>query len=173
MHIREAVPGDAAAIARVQVDTWRDAYAGIVPTEYLAGLRYQTRELRAREHLADLDTFAYVSADDAGEVFGFAFGGPNREGDAEYEGELRAIYVRPGSQRSGAGRALVQAVAERLREQGMCSMIVWTFRENAARGFYERLGGVYVREKPYPVGGADLVAVAYGWSDTRVLGVGC
>jgi len=31
LRIRAATPDDAAAIARVQVETWRAAYVGIVP----------------------------------------------------------------------------------------------------------------------------------------------
>jgi hypothetical protein len=34
MLIREAFPTDAAALARVHVDSWRTTYAGIVPADY-------------------------------------------------------------------------------------------------------------------------------------------
>ena len=44
MLIREASPTDAAAIARVHVDSWRTTYAGIVPADYLANLSYTRRE---------------------------------------------------------------------------------------------------------------------------------
>ena len=44
MLIREASPRDAAAIARVHVDSWRTTYAGIVPADYLANLSYTRRE---------------------------------------------------------------------------------------------------------------------------------
>ena len=36
--IRRARPSDAAAIGAVHVATWRSAYAGVLPEEYLAGL---------------------------------------------------------------------------------------------------------------------------------------
>ena len=45
-------------------------------------------------------------------------------------------------------------------------------RENAVgRGFYERLGGRAIREKPleeFP-GAADHIEIGYGWSDTSPL----
>jgi hypothetical protein len=43
-------------------------------------------------------------------------------------------------------------------------MIVWVLRENAAaRAFYERLGGVYVRTQPITIGSVLLQEVSYGW----------
>ena len=43
-------------------------------------------------------------------------------------------------------------------------MIVWVLRDNtAARQFYERLGGAYVRSQPITIGTATLEEVSYGW----------
>ena len=47
---------------------------------------------------------------------------------------------------------------------GLSDMIVWVLRENnSARRFYERLGGLYVREQPTTIGSASLQEVSYGW----------
>lgn len=43
MHIRRATETDAAAIARVQVDSWRSTYKGIVPEQHLISLSYKER----------------------------------------------------------------------------------------------------------------------------------
>jgi hypothetical protein len=48
-------------------------------------------------------------------------------------------------------------------------MLVWVLADNPARGFYERLGGRYLRQKPIEIGGIDLFEAAYGWDDIRVL----
>ena len=54
----------------------------------------------------------------------------------------------------------------------MTSLLIWVLRENQiGRGFYERLGGTRVREKPleeFP-GAEAHIEVAYGWKDTRLL----
>jgi hypothetical protein len=43
-------------------------------------------------------------------------------------------------------------------------MIVWVLRDNtAAREFYERLGGTYVRAQPITIGPTTLEEVSYGW----------
>ena len=38
MNIRPARPDDADAIARINVETWRDAYAGILPDRVLVNV---------------------------------------------------------------------------------------------------------------------------------------
>ena len=38
IEVREAVPEDSPGIARVQVDSYRTAYAGLFPEPYLAQL---------------------------------------------------------------------------------------------------------------------------------------
>lgn len=51
LYVREAQIADAEAIARAHVDTWRTAYQGLVPDEYLAWLSYEQREQFWRGHL--------------------------------------------------------------------------------------------------------------------------
>ncbi len=68
------------------------------------------------------------------------------------------------AQGHGHGHRLVRAVVDGLLELGLPDMIVWVLRENApARRFYEKLGGVYVREQPITIGSSLLTEVSYGW----------
>ncbi len=165
MLIREATERDAAAIARVQVDSWRTTYKGIVPESHIASLSYSKREERWQQFFATSDEhFAFV-ADDGNELVGFASGGVNRDDDKTFQGELYAIYLLEECQRRGVGRLLVKAVAGRLLQNGMTSMKVWVLAENPFRAFYEALGGKYVSEKEIVIGGAPLIEVAYGWNE--------
>jgi hypothetical protein len=50
----------------------------------------------------------------------------------------------------------------RLRQE---SALVWVLRANPSRFFYERLGGRPCGERPIPIGGVTVEAVAYGWRD--------
>jgi L-amino acid N-acyltransferase YncA len=174
MRIRQADVDDAAAIARVHVDAWRTTYVGIVPDEYLAGLTYEPREQMWRESLADRARaeFTLVAENDQRAIVGFATGGPEREGNAVYRGELRAIYLLADSRRIGLGRRLVAGVAKGLIEAGFDSMLVWVLDDNPSRRFYEALRGKFVAEKVIEIGGARLIEVAYGWHDIRQLAQG-
>lgn len=169
--IREADVSDAAAIARVHVDCWRTTYAGIVPEDYLANLSYSQREQiwHAALSASESPSFVYVAEDTTGEVVGFASAGQERSGQVAYKGELYAIYILASYQRRGIGRRLTQAVAKRLVEAGIHSMLVWVLADNPFRAFYEALGGQQVTEQEIAIGGAKLMEVAYGWRDVRIL----
>ncbi len=171
--IRSATADDAPGIARVHVDTWRTAYRGIVPDGFLDNLSYQGRESRWHDILSGSETdnsFVYVAANEAGEIVGFASGGPAEEKEEQFQGELRAIYVLEETQGQGIGKRLVQAVAQRLASMGMTSMLLYVFKDNhQARRFYESLGGVKVYEQRFDLAGVTMEAVGYGWPDITAL----
>ena len=172
IRVRAAILGDAGPIARVQVDVWRTTYAGIVRSEYLAGLSYRDRESKWAEILSAGRPAEsnFVAETDGGEVVGFAGGGPEREGNADLPGRaLRHIPVRRVSA-GGCGPPPCLGRGRQLVADGFCSMLVWVLEDNRpACTFYEALGGARVERKTVMIGGADLWEAAYGWSDVTVL----
>ncbi|SRR6266511_2997922 len=171
MIIRAAQPTDAAAIAKVHVDSWRTTYKGIVPDDFLAALSYEQRTHMWRPLLSQSlpTSFVYVAEDPSGQVIGFASGGPERSGDPDYAGELYAIYLLEGYQRHGLGRHLTRTLVQCLIRAGMPSLLLWVLVANPCRGFYEALGGQRLYDKQVLISGAPLVEVAYGWRDARAL----
>ena len=166
--IRVAEAADAGSIARVHIDSWRTTYAGVVPAEYLANLSYQRRESRWNEILTSNQpaTSIFVAETEGSNVVGFANGGPEREADSTYRGELYAIYLLQEHQNRGLGRRLVSAVTQRLLNDGFSSMLLWVLEDNhRACRFYESLEGERVGRKAVVIGGRDLVEVSYGWKD--------
>lgn len=161
--IRTAQLEDAEAIARVHVASWRTNHAGIIPDQYLANLSVERRVQGWQRTLGDPTLFVYVAEDEAGQVIGFANGGPERTGDPVYRGELMAIYLLKEAQGQGLGRRLLEAVAQRLRESGYGKMLIWALAANPAGGFYRRMGGVPLREQIIAVGGIELPEVAFGF----------
>lgn len=169
--IRAARIEDASGIARVHVDSWRTTYAGIVPDDYLASLRYQQRTNVWDSILRDAAQrqFVYVAENEEQEIVGFVAGGPDREHNPPYQAELYTIYILQEYQGQGIGRRLVRAFVEQLLQAGMKSMLLWVLAQNPARRFYEALGGRYIKSSPFAIGGATLEEVAYGWEDVSVL----
>jgi ribosomal protein S18 acetylase RimI-like enzyme len=170
--LRLATPLDAPGIARVHVVTWRATYTGLLPNRYLAAMDVDDYAARWQRALrTPVGQAVVLVIEEAGEVVGFASAGPERDGDRRYEGELYAIYLLPDCQGRGLGRSLVRAAASDLSSRAITSMAVWVLRENhAARAFYERLGGVYLRERALDLGTdweLDVPEVAYLWSDVR------
>lgn len=166
MHIREPVLEDTASLARIQVDTWRTTYHGIVPSDYLAGMMYTDAESRWRErftHRVSDDWHALVAELDK-QVIGFAVSGPERVQDPDYSGEIYALYVLPEYQGRGVGKRLFLESVSKLKSDGLHPVIAWVLEENPNRGFYETLGGELVRRRKVEIGGALLSEVGYGWN---------
>jgi ribosomal protein S18 acetylase RimI-like enzyme len=171
-RIRPATPDDAAAIARSHIDTWRATYRGIVADQYLDALDYEARTRAWQETLAQGAVVVAVAEVD-GVVVGHASGGPEREGLFDgFSGELYSLYVLPACQGRGLGRALATFIAGRLSRSGHAAMMVWVLKANPATRFYERLGGVFLGERPIRIGDQDLIEWAYGFSDLSRLGLG-
>ncbi|MHB1682854.1 MAG: GNAT family N-acetyltransferase [Bacilli bacterium] len=173
MAIRKAVSTDARELAVVHVDSWRSTYRGIVADNFLETMNYDDREARWRSTLDAIDAIGsenakrvvFAAEDHDGRIVGFAMGGPHRDPDPEYTGELYAIYLLAEHQGKGLGRMLVKSVAHGLAAQGFQSMLVWVLAQNPSRYFYERLGGVHIRSKQAEIGSQSLPELAYGWRD--------
>ncbi|MGH7060255.1 MAG: GNAT family N-acetyltransferase [Stellaceae bacterium] len=162
--IRPARSADAGAIARLDVETWRTTYAGVLSTPYLVGLSERRREAGWRGVIAAEPRDVRVAADASGGILGFGSCGPAR-GDRGFAGEVFTLYVGPDWQNRGIGRRLLIALFRRLVATGRNSAIIWVLRDNPSRFFYERLGGRQVVGKALPVGGSAVAAVGYGWAD--------
>jgi GNAT superfamily N-acetyltransferase len=169
--IREATVDDADAVARVNVDTWRTTYPGIIPDKVLAGLSYEEVARGYRRSLGDPASKAcgligLLAEDPSGEVIGIALAGPTWEPSPTHTAEIRILYVRDAYQRHGVGRALVRAAVERLAARGHVSLLIWVFEANQpARRFYEALGGQLRGARTRQIRGFAVDEVAYGWDD--------
>jgi len=173
-RIRPAVPDDLLGLARVHVATWHSTYRGIVPDARLDALTVEGDIASGfGRWLKDpAPGFAYLVAHrPAGEIVGFAVGGPNRYPEDDFSGELGAIYVLRPFQGLGIGSALVGGVARHLLATGRPDMIVWVIAKNPYRRFYEKLGGVFVRERVATsrIAGEELRERSYGWRDLAPL----
>ena len=162
--IRAARPGDAQRIARIDVETWRAAYAGILTTPFLVGLSTQRRELGWATVIEREPRDVRVAVNDDGEILGFGSCGRSR-GAAEFAGEVFTLYVAPDWQNQGIGRRLLLALFERLVAQGCASAIIWVLRDNPGRFFYRRVGGREVQHKMFTVGGKQIEAAGFVWRD--------
>jgi L-amino acid N-acyltransferase YncA len=173
ISIRTARPEDAAGIARVHVDSWKRAYTGLIPQDFLDSLSYTDREGPWKHWLTHglNGTYAWVAVTEQDEVVGFTTVGPERDADPLYHGELYSLYLLPSVQRQGIGSRLVQTGAHQLVALGLNSMIIWVLEDNPARLFYAASGGIHLEDhrKEITIGGATLFETAYGWKDLNSL----
>ncbi|HTS92131.1 MAG TPA: GNAT family N-acetyltransferase [Stellaceae bacterium] len=165
LFVRPAIREDAAEIARIDVETWRSAYAGILPDKVLLGLGRDRLRSDWQSQLAHRPDDVRVAEWTGAGVVGFGSCGPARQPIEGLSGEVHTLYVAQDHQGRGVGRALLLALFRRLVASGQISAVVWVLRENPGRFFYERMGGKLVGHRKIPVGGEPIPAVAYGWRD--------
>ncbi len=162
---RQAGPDDVGAIARIEVETWRATYPGMLPDRVLVGMS-ERRQKGAWSGLVRYrpGDVIVIEETDAGIV---AFGncGAQRDPSLPYSGEIFTLYVAPDAQNRGVGRQLIGALFERLLQSGKSSALIWVIRANPSRFFYEHLGGKFVLTRRIRVGGELVEAIAYGWPD--------
>jgi ribosomal protein S18 acetylase RimI-like enzyme len=148
IRVAIARPVDLVPAARVRVASWRAAFTGLVPQDFLdsmdataiaAGWSESLAAGRSRLHVARVGD----------EVVGYAGLGPERDKSAPPgTGELYALFVDPSCWCRGVGRALAEAALADLRDGGAVRVWLWVLEANVrARAFYERNGFVATADR--------------------------
>jgi L-amino acid N-acyltransferase YncA len=110
-QVRDATPDDAAACAAIYTPYVTDTAISFEldpPGPAEMGRRIE----------AALARHAWVVLSDAGRVAGYAYGGPYKTRPAYRWCCEVSVYVELGRRRTGAGRALYEALFERLEKRG-------------------------------------------------------
>ena len=136
--VRDARPADAAACAEIYAPYVRDtaiSFETEPPTAATMAERIATAQQR----------HAWLVLEDAGQVLGYAYAAPFKAREAYRWACEVSVYVTRGAARSGAGRALYEALFDRLRERGYRTLAAgMTLPNEASVGLHRALGFVPV-----------------------------
>ncbi len=166
--MRSATAADAAGIAEVHVETWRDAYAGLLPDSVLLGLSPVGETANWRRTIAGADgEQVMVAGDGRRGIVGYGSCGRARGKVLPYRGEVYTLYVHPNHQGRGIGRALLRAQFARLARRGRSVILIWVLAANPARFFYRAMAGAQVALRDEKLFGTTLREATYGWPDVR------
>jgi len=134
LRVRDAVAADAAACAAIYAPYVRDTVTTFetdVPT---------TAEMAERIAAAQR-AHAWLVLEDAGAVVGYAYAGPFKARAAYRWSCEVSVYLEPGRRRGGGGRALYEALLDRLRERGFRRAGAgMTLPNEASEGLHRALG---------------------------------
>ncbi len=176
--VEPAREADVVDVARVYVETWRTAYAGILSDDALTGMsqRRSAEEwgwvIRQRR-----DVQPVIVARESDHVLGMVSVGLSRRRDrpsgGPFEastlaipvGEVFTLYVASEAQERGIGRRLLAAGFAALAKQNCTRVFLWVLRDNPSRFFYERMGGQAIAERTEMLWGRSVAELAYGWDD--------
>jgi ribosomal protein S18 acetylase RimI-like enzyme len=138
--VRRAKPPDAAGIALVCAEGWRDTYAGIYTPEHVESViaEYYTVERISDEIDAPEGWDGWIVAAEDGAVIGAGGGGLIEPG----AGEVFVLYLEPSRRGEGIGTLLLDAITDHQLAQGAREQWVSVEPENKkglpfykARGF--------------------------------------
>ena len=159
--LREATIVDLRPLAELHVRTFNETHVG----PFGSGPTYATREWQWREKLSETDAvhFVLVLETATKQLVGFIWCHPTKD-NPQWAARLNKIYLLREYQRRGLGKRMVAAAVDRLVENGLTSMALFTETDNEpACNFYEQLGGERQLDEQGQFGGM------YGWADLRKL----
>jgi len=149
LSIRFADLDDINTIGFLAQQTWPKTYQEILSPEqlrYMLQLFYSPGSLR-HQMLEEKHSFLIVEEDE--DPIGFASWSPSAE-EGVYK--LHKLYVLPGRQGKGLGKAILDFIYEDLRAGEAKSLRLNVNRHNKARQFYERMGFTVIGEEDLDIG---------------------
>jgi len=143
-RILNAVSDDALALAHLHTESWRSAYRGLVPDDFLAvRAADELRRLwlaRLREPRGDGQQILKAVCE--GAIVGLAC--VFSDADLTWGARLENLHVKPAMKGQGIGWRLFSACRDWTRHGARATtMHLWVLEKNyPARAFYERQGGI-------------------------------
>ena len=160
MEVRKIMPADdVAAIADIYVQSWKTAYRGIVPQDFLDKLDGNGWADFLREGQCE----SYVVIKGNRRYMGTASVCPAREKSMTGWGELVSLYLLPEAFGKGYAEPLFCAAMRGLLQMGYEEAYLWVLEENLrAQRFYEKQGFRKNGDRmEIAVGGKELVEIRY------------
>jgi phosphinothricin acetyltransferase len=110
-----------------------------------AAVSFETDPPTAAEMAARIaaaaERHAWLVLEDDGRVVGYAYGGPHQTRAAYRWSCEVSVYLEPGRRRTGGGRALYEALLDRLTERGFRMAIAgMTLPNDASVGLHRAMG---------------------------------
>lgn len=140
-EIRKVQPGDESALAYIQTESWKAAFASILDAETLARCTQRDRTEDMYRGLLEkcVDNGYLLSVD--GQPHCIAWWSDARDAQFAGKAELICIHSLPGHWREGYGSAMMDRVLHDIHDAGYAETVLWVFADNhRARAFYEAKG---------------------------------
>jgi len=166
IKIRAAKPADAAEIANVHLNSWREAYQGQLAPEFLDGMpfTFKSRKQNWEHFLAQHPNNLFVAEGERGIVGFMSLNTPGRDVEMKDHAEVGAIYLLARHKGKKVGLHLLKAGFKSLSERGFNKAYCWMLKGNPTAKFYESTGAkLNGKEKVVQIANKDEAEVMYVW----------
>ena len=126
---------------------WPQTYKSILSDaqiDYMLELMYSEESLRTQ--ISEGSRFIFIEEDK--EPVGYA----SYQRINKNVFKLHKLYVLPSQQGKGSGRAMVDYIISKIKEEGGSQLQLQVNRGNKARQFYEKLGFEIIEERDFDIG---------------------
>lgn len=162
VQLRGAKPGDEAALAYIQTESWKAAFADVISEKTM---EEHTRLEKIRQ------MYEYVLANAVakgmllsvdGMPHGMAFWSKARDCSEPDCAELICIHSLQDKWRCGYGSMMMERVIAEMKEQNYQKAILWVFADNIrARKFYEKHGFFLTENHKSSYGAEEVMYCKY------------
>lgn len=151
-------------VSRVYAQSWKSAYSGIVPQDYLDSL---PENRWSKILLGELTNLWVVS--DGKQIIGSSTYAPARDEKYCGWGEIISIYLLPEYFHQGIGTKLLRASMNELFTLGYSNLYLWVLEDNrSAHQFYEKNGFKFNGDlMQYAIGGKPLNEIRYIYQESK------
>ena len=163
IKIRSALNSDLQDIISIHVESWKDAYADVLPAEFIAGQLDRELANHWRETEIQKQDIVLVAEEDSAVGFAAVWCRPIPFIDN--------LHVRPSHRSKKIGAALMKAVAQDLIQKELKTAYLWVFESNQkAIRFYESLGGTKKEQSWKNIFGYKVLSRKIEWDDLAKIG---
>jgi ribosomal protein S18 acetylase RimI-like enzyme len=157
--IREAVPGDAQAMAEIHISSWIKAYTGIIPADEIE--KRSAGRYDVWKNALSSGHNNYIALLD-GRPAGLMRIHPCRDENLKGAGEIGAVYVHGDLLGKGIGRKMIEFALDKLKNMGFSIVVLWVLEDNMrARRFYEKCGFCLDGTRRVKIIGIPLTTLRY------------
>ena len=166
--IRKATFEDAAEIANVHINSWREAYKGLISQDRLDDrhLHFKNRyELWKRVTVDEKQTTLVAESKEHG-VVGFVNGTLGRDEEYKDYVEVWCIYLLKKYHGKKIGFNLLKSYFDIHTALGHKKGYLWILADNPTISFYEKVGGKFSgKTKDSEMDGQKVVELCYVWEN--------
>jgi GNAT superfamily N-acetyltransferase len=157
LMLRKAEIKDSESIAKIIVETWKTAYAGIVDPEYSSNLKVDFfTKIMERNIGENLETI-FVDAQE-NVIRGFISGVKT---DSPQRYEIKGFYILPNYQGKGIGKALLNEIIEYAESKGYSEIYLETLKGARNNKFYTKQGFSMNKEFTLPIGNKSYSGISF------------
>jgi GNAT superfamily N-acetyltransferase len=169
--IRKATFEDAAEIANVHINSWREAYKELISEEYLNDrpLFFKNRYELWKKVTINEEQVTLVAECNQNGVIGFVNGTNGRDEDLKDHAEVWCIYLLKKYHGKRIGFNLLKGYFDTHVDLGFKRGYLWVLVDNPSISFYEKAGGKFNHKTiEVEIGEQKVTQRCYVWENIKL-----